>query len=328
MSSKDAKINLTLAFVLNNAAVDDQGKSMQNPDPAAVQANIVNRVKQSTYAKDFDLVWGPSLYLDPGTKGASKGYSANVTAVFKGPSGDLRLVTSGTNPTSDYDVKEEDNDIGQTAASGLISGAPSDASISKGANAGAQHIISTTPGTGGSLVSYLQGQVGSGGTVVIVGHSLGGALASVLTLYLQEQLPSAKLNCYTFAAPTAGNQQFANYFDKKMAGASTRFFNTMDTVPDAWNATTIQNILTIYNPNLETPQKVQDGINNNLLLLDFLNYQQPGDGKTGLTGAVNTQIIKKKDTDFDDQVAYQHIQAYMKLLDMQIGDVWLPPPSP
>lgn len=326
MSSNDTNINLTLAFVLNNAAVDDQGHALQNPSVSVVQANIVNRVKQSTYAKDFALVWGPSIYLDPGTKGDTAGYTANVTAVFKGPSGDLRVVTSGTNGSSDYDVDEEDNDIAQTGASALISGAPSDASISKGAMAGAQAIIQSTS-SGASLVSYLQGQTPSGGKVVMVGHSLGGALASVLALYLKEQLPSATLSCFTFAGPTAGNQQFADYFDQTMAGASTRIVNSKDTVPQAWNPTSIQTILTIYEPDIATPDKIKNGINNNMLVLDFLNYQQPTAGAQTLTGAVNTSIIENKDTDFDKQAAYQHVNAYLSLLGLKDGDVWLPPNS-
>lgn len=330
MSSNEAKINLTLAFVLNNATIDDKGNVLQNPSTSVVQANIVNRVKQSTYAKDFTLVWGPSIFLDPGTKNGSgtdsKGYSANVTAIFKGPSGDFRVVTSGTNGKSNYDVNEEDNDIGQTQVNTLISNAPWDANISNGAMAGAKNIINGTT-SNGDLVSFLKSQVSSGGNVTVVGHSLGGALASVLALYLKTQLSSANLNCYTFAAPTAGNEQFATYFDQTMAGASTRYFNTMDTVPDGWNATSISNVLTIYDPYIATPQKTKDDINNYKGWLGLLNYQQPSAGKQQLKGSVDTDLIQDDDQDFDRQAAYQHIRAYPDLLGMKSGDVWLPPNS-
>ena len=328
MSSSDAKINLTLAFVLNNATVDDHGNAMQYPAPSAVQENIVKRVKQSTYAKDFALVWGPSTFLDPGTtSGDTKGYSANVTAIFKGPKGDYRVVTSGTNPKSDFDISEEDNDIAQTALSALISSAPWGTSISKGAMAGAQNLLQGSTPMGGSLLGYLTNHASNGGTITVVGHSLGGALASVLALYLKAELSSATVNCFTFAAPTAGNEQFADYFDTTMTGLSTRFFNSKDIVPDSWSASTIKNILTIYKPDIDTPKKIQDDINKNLGALKFLNFQQPSDGQQQLTGAVNTGLIKNDDQDFDRQVGYQHVDAYLTLLGMAAGDVWLPPAS-
>ena len=328
MSSNEAKINLTLAFVLNNATVDDQGNAMQYPAPSVVQENIVKRVKQSTYAKDFALVWGPSTFLDPGTsKGQTKGYSANVTAIFKGPSGDYRLVTSGTNPKSDFDVSEEDKDVLQTPLSGLIASALWGTSISKGAMAGAQDILQGIIPLGGRLLGYLQNHAANGGKVTVVGHSLGGALASVLALYLKAELPSATIGCFTFAAPTAGNEQFADYFDNSMTGHSTRYFNDMDIVPDSWSASTITNILNIYEPAIATPQSVQDDINKNLAGLKFLNYQQPSEGQQKLGGSINYGLIQDDDGDFDRQVGYQHIGAYMALLEMATGDVWLPPVS-
>jgi hypothetical protein len=328
MASNEAKINLTLAFVLNNATIDDKGNVLQNPSASVVQANIVNRVKQSTYAKDFTLVWGPSIFLDPGTKNGSKtdskGYSANVTAVFKGPSGDFRVVTSGTNGKSNYDVNEEDNDVLQTQANALISDAPDDANISNGAMAGANNILNT-PSSQGDLVSYLKSQLASGGTLIVVGHSLGGALASVLALYLKGKLPSATLSCFTFAAPTAGNQQFADYFDQTMTGASTRIFNSKDTVPNAWSASTITNIEKIYYPDVATPEDTVKAINSNLGWLALLNYQQPTAGQQQLTGAVNETLVEHNDQDFPRQAGYQHVEAYLDLLGMQATDVWQPP---
>lgn len=326
MSSTEAKINLTLAFVLNSATIDDQGNPMRYPAPSVVQENIVKRVKQSTYAKDFTLAWGPSILLDPGTTSPdSKGYSANVTAIFKGPSGDYRVVTSGTNPLSDFDVTEEDNDIAQTALSGLISSAPWDASISKGAMTGTKDILQGIIPVGGRLLGYLTHHVSNGGTVTVVGHSLGGALASVLALYLKAELPAAKISCFTYAAPTAGNQQFADYFDKIMKGLSNRIFNNKDIVPNSWDANTITNDLKIYEPDIATPPDLKDKINKIQGLLKFLNYRQPSEGQQLLHGTVDKKLIKQDGKDFDRQAGYQHIDAYPALLGMAKGDVWTPP---
>jgi protocatechuate 3,4-dioxygenase alpha subunit len=87
------------------------------------------------------------------------------------------------------------------------------AKISWGACNGLEDLIGMTDvRTGRTLVEYLQASVTfTPGSVVVAGHSLGGALASVLTPYLYETLgrpnnrPADAFLALTFAAPTAGD---------------------------------------------------------------------------------------------------------------------------
>lgn len=74
---------------------------------------------------------------------------------------------------------------------------------------------------------------GEGARIVVTGHSLGGCLATVLAAYLRHRLPSATVTPVTFAAPTAGNAEFAAHFDA-LFPAAPRYFNRLDVVPMAW----------------------------------------------------------------------------------------------
>ncbi|MGF6233645.1 pimeloyl-ACP methyl ester carboxylesterase [Inquilinus ginsengisoli] len=75
-------------------------------------------------------------------------------------------------------------------------------------------------------------------TLYVVGHSLGGAMATTVALYLQHQvsagkLPIASIQPYTFAAPTSGDKVFADWFDQQFPNAVCTY-NKYDLVPNAW----------------------------------------------------------------------------------------------
>ena len=48
--------------------------------------------------------------------------------------------------------------------------------------------------------------------MVTIGHSLGAAIATLDSLYLQIQLPSMVVRNRVFASPRVGNHAFATYF--------------------------------------------------------------------------------------------------------------------
>jgi hypothetical protein len=68
----------------------------------------------------------------------------------------------------------------------------------------------------------------------VTGHSLGGAMATTISLWLATfLLPREKIAPYTFAAPTAGDQYFADLFDHQFPSAQC-VINHYDLVPNAW----------------------------------------------------------------------------------------------
>lgn len=91
----------------------------------------------------------------------------------------------------------------------------------------------------GNLVEALKlllGAAPSNPTVCITGHSLGGAMATMIALYLAgETLPNApSFQVYTFAAPTAGLSAFASFYDQTFPDNAFRVYNQYDAVPYAW----------------------------------------------------------------------------------------------
>jgi len=115
------------------------------------------------------------------------------------------------------------------------------AQIASGTNiALAQVIAMTDPVTDLGLLDYLRSVIsGSDAQVIVTGHSLGGTLTSVVAPWIADQLPKAgntgtvAVTPYTFAAPSAGNQAFVDYYTKLFPN-SYRGVNTLDLAPMAW----------------------------------------------------------------------------------------------
>ena len=84
--------------------------------------------------------------------------------------------------------------------------------------------------------------------VVVTGHSKGGALASMVALWLRELLVTpdaverwdggrgARVACYAFAAPTPGNAAFADRIDAVLGPDHRHLRNMNDVVTLAWQA--------------------------------------------------------------------------------------------
>src|SRR6185295_6854916 len=100
-------------------------------------------------------------------------------------------------------------------------------------------IAMTDPVTDVGLLDYLRSVISGSDQVIMTGHSLGGALTSVVAPWIADQLPKAgntgtvAVTPYTFAAPSAGNQAFVDYYTKLFPN-SYRGVNTLDLAPMAW----------------------------------------------------------------------------------------------
>lgn len=101
--------------------------------------------------------------------------------------------------------------------------------------------VTNTPGMAGTvLIDALANLIADASvepTVFVTGHSLGGATATVVAMYLKIALEPAlpNLQVYTFAAPTAGLQDFTTAFDDAFGDDAFCYFNVWDVIPQAWS---------------------------------------------------------------------------------------------
>lgn len=315
------QISLTHAFVVNSAALHPQSwKNMKNPTPSQVSDNILTRLNASKVGGGYGIAWGPALVMDGE-------HAAHITVVLTGgKSGhDIVVVTSGTLKDSMKDQVDDLDIFPMVPLQNVIPGCLVTASIAEGTSKGANAVLAQTPTVGSqdTLCDFL-GRLQSGTNIRLVGHSLGGALMSVIALYLKDKLPAFNYFCETFAAPTAGDGLFASYFNKQMAGNALRIYNTLDVVPMAWCATSLNESLTLYDIAIDDFMRNSVCSNIDKVVSNNLNYTQWGMGSANM----ELRLCGKPQSDcttYESQSGYQHIYEYMTLLGLQPSDIPMPP---
>jgi len=90
--------------------------------------------------------------------------------------------------------------------------------------------VSKTP-----LLTQVLELIPDGSDLFVSGHSLGGAIATLATAWLQAgNFPKQfNLKTYTFAAPKSGNEIYVNYLNNALGNRSLfyRVYNELDTIP-------------------------------------------------------------------------------------------------
>lgn len=216
----------------------------------------------SALNNNWKVVWGPELILKQksgsGICGAlfppaKQPVPANTMFVAKKNNENTYAISvAGTNPASGYDWCVEDANITPQAwPFGLHGGF-----VNEGTNLGVNYLRNLqqlrAPRT---LVNFLA-QVGSipqPSTVYVTGHSLGGALAPTLALWLKnhrgtwDPFNRVTLKVFAFAGATPGDKVFAAYINGQFTGDSLNVINnTNDVVPHAWSITTLKQLPNIF----------------------------------------------------------------------------------
>ncbi|EIN12936.1 alpha/beta-hydrolase [Punctularia strigosozonata HHB-11173 SS5] len=182
----------------------------------------------SSSVKTWDC--GPACDALPGFEvSLTGGDGDDVQLYYVGywPSEDaVVLGHQGTDPTKLLSVATDINVIQGSLDSSLFPDLPSGILVHSGFRDAQASTASTVLAQVKSLLSK-----NSASKVIVVGHSLGGAIAELDSLMLRLNLPSSvSVKAVTFGTPRVGNPAFASFFDKTVDDF-TRIDHAQDPVP-------------------------------------------------------------------------------------------------
>jgi len=210
------------------------------------------------YGGDWSVVWGPCVYARD-----SVGTATNAMYVAFSPSQNTYVVCiAGTNPLSSFDWIYEDFDIFPNYAAhwppklpfvpfwrvNLIP--PTTPALSAATAMGISDLLTQAQMRDpilGSLAQFLKTKTAANATLIFAGHSLAGALAPALALYLYPTPQSSgwkNIFVLSLAGATPGNYGFALAFAAAFPETvdstgdwswNIDYANNYDVVPHAWD---------------------------------------------------------------------------------------------
>lgn len=200
------------------------------------------------------------------------------------------------------------------------------AQIAKGAmEAFAEITKSRFVKTGATLLEALKEAVVAmpGATVFVTGHSLGGAIATTVALYLAAEASAGQwdttFKVFTYAAPTAGLADFAQAFDRAFVDSSWRIYNIYDAVPCAWQS--LDQIKTFYPGGPAATFAIKVAVDLAKYHVGKLAYTQPEVNPLPINrqGFKDPKYTYDSTWDFLHQIPFQHHgNTYLTLLEAPI----------
>ena len=299
---------------------------------------------------NWTLSWGPYVKTEPFSFGwanmhwyPSLEYRI-VNTMFMATDGNRTCIAiAGTDFRSLYDWLFEDLSVLELKPwSDLYpqTKAPASAMVSDAMHKGFSNLQNATPattilGAGTTMTDVLNGITASGSEVYVTGHSLGGALAPIVSLWIADQqasqglYPNFTVNPFSYAGPTPGEANFQKYYGNVLPNTQ-RVWNRLDIVPNAWNQTTLGQIQFAYNnmPQSPTVHIQPDSIENAALTKAAQvggshGYVSVIPGAAPLPGA----SFDLTQPSFASEVFYQHINSYPLLLGVPAPPVIADVPS-
>lgn len=211
--------------------------------------------------------------------------------------------------------------------------------ISESTNIGLTVLLAMQDTNGQTLFDFLAAAMSSSSVtqagICFTGHSLGGPLSSTLALHARDTQtawdPQSKATVTTinFAGPTAGDDNFAKYFDNAFsyttnalpywtspAGLSSYadcIRNSLDLAPMAWNSATLKSAPSTYDWHLLFPKPGTSEIVGDIAsALESQAYTQIQASQALWTG---TFVSESGSGDkWLEEVETQHVDAYPNLL--------------
>ena len=151
----------------------------------------------------------------------------------------------------------------------------------------------------------------------ITGHSLGGAMAPAVGLWLADTQASwdpegkATLAVYAFAGPSPGNEQFKTHFHEMFQDRYHGVVNHNDVVTKGWEYQSTQSIPNTYQPTIKPDLFVRAFFKGLAFPLNWNEYSRLTPGNESFEGEIITDLCS-----FWPQAIYQHTVAYLKQFEL------------
>lgn len=325
MSSEDLNLtqrNLILAFLpylgapLTGSNVSQKAGKLVETSLEALQGPL----------GPWDLVWGPGiLQVLPGAVPANTMFVVRHRETLE-----LFISIAGTNPFSAYAWLAEDFDVDESRPWGY-GDAPAGVATSKATLTGLRALQGMVPppglpGGNGTLAEFMvelfDNETGPI-DITVSGHSLGGALAPTLALWLRDIQDEwdpqslATISVYAYAGPSPGNNDFAKYIDHRFGDRLKRIFNPLDVVTHAWNVADLAELKALYTPDISRDALWDKAADFLIATTNGITYLQIDPRAVPLDGTIKKEIVSRwvpTVVNLVGQVLYQHTLAYFELL--------------
>lgn len=279
----------------------------------------------------YALAWGPAAYrFDLAFLDDNMMYVVNDTQ----EPGHIIVSIRGTNPGATLDWLVEDFYVTKTESWPYAEPFDVNARISKATEIGLSVLqglkgqVNVLPPSQVTLREYLMQRSNNNNLtkITVTGHSLAGALAPVLALWLKDtesnwnQSTPVPINVLPIAGPTPGNAVFAKYYDARLGDVTNRLHNPFDTVPQSWYLPTMQALDTIYvngESSIKPTELGRRGLHLGIELAKNKDYAQIKQSQAALPGVINPDAKDKHgNLTFDAQAGWQHHCGYYNALNM------------
>lgn len=270
------------------------------------------------FGGDWQLVWGPALHTWPNLNLKPDSIDrAVINVVFvaqNAATNEYTVGIAGTDFKSIYDWLAEDCNV---AGQKSWLGNPANGMLSDGTHNSLALVLGLQPPNGPTLQSYLQSIATISNTIYVSGHSLGGALSTVIALWIVDAGGngadlSQNVWMFDFAGPSPGDATFSSYFSLRLPNAQ-RYWNEHDVVPHAWAKSTMLKVPDLYNGVSPFPDALK-AVTYALAETVGDKYEQVLPNAPSFAGDLQPHVS------YGEQIVYQHICAYY----LQFG---LNPPS-
>ncbi|MGE5583621.1 MAG: lipase family protein [Bacillota bacterium] len=267
----------------------------------------------------YALVWGPSFHYNLVHKTDSMAFivrSMDEPASFY-------VVIRGTTPLTLTDWIFHDLLVQSMVSWDLVpwegvlpppqplAGSPA---VSLASNNALAILVNVLTDNGITIGAFLQNQVKRATTPVTIyftGHSLGGAMAPALALYLHDHWPAGQAKplwkVYGFAGPTAGNGPFASHSNRFLGADCKIYQNPFDVATHVWDLRSMEKLPSLYAP-LKMPNillKILQKIA--IPAIKDKNYTQLEVKQPEIPSRI---IINQFIDDYLPEMIYQHLLPY------------------